>query len=110
LDSDLAELYMVEVRTLKQTVRRHLNRFPEDFMFQVTGPEWIALKELIEKQEDNSLRSQSVILEKGGSGKHSKYLPFVFTEQGVAMLSSVLSSPRAVAVNIQIMRIFVKMR
>jgi hypothetical protein len=79
-------------------------------MFQVTGPEWIVLKELIEKQEDNSLRSQSVILERGRSGQHSKYLPFVFTEQGVAMLSSVLSSPRAVAVNIQIMRIFVKMR
>ena len=79
-------------------------------MFQLSGPEWLNLRELIENQYHSSLRSQIVILEKNGPGQHSKYLPFIFTEQGVAMLLSVLKSPGAVSVNIQIMRIFVKMR
>jgi hypothetical protein len=91
-------------------VRRNLERFPTDFMFQLSGPEWSSLRELIENQYHSSLRSQIVILEKNGPGQHTKYLPFVFTEQGVAMLSSVLKSPGAVSVNIQIMRIFVRMR
>jgi phage regulator Rha-like protein len=99
LDSDLADLYGVEVRTLNQAVRRNINRFPEDFMLQLTPSEY------------ESLRSQIVILDNpGGRGRHRKYLPYAFTEQGVAMLSSVLKSERAVEVNIQIVRTFVKLR
>ena len=92
LDRDLAELYGVETKQLKRAVRRHIDRFPADFMFDLTIDEY------------NSLRCQIGTLE--GKGKHSKYLPMAFTEQGVAMLSSVLKSDRAIQVNIQIMRIF----
>ncbi len=95
LDSDLAKLYGVETRILKQAVRRNIERFPSDFMFE------------LKKEEYDSLRSQFVTLKRG---KHSKYLPFAFTEQGVAMLSSVLNSKRAISVNISIMRAFVKLR
>lgn len=95
LDSDLAVLYDVEVRILKQAVKRNIERFPSDFLFELT------------KEESDSLRSQFVILKRG---KHSKYLPFAFTEQGVAMLSGILNSKRAVEVNIEIMRTFVKLR
>jgi len=97
LDSDLAELYQVETRALIQGVKRNLGRFPADFMFQLNN------------QEDEALRSQIVTLKKG-RGQHRKYLPYVFTEQGVAMLSSVLNSERAIEVNIAIMRTFVKLR
>nr|MBC7614370.1 ORF6N domain-containing protein [Pseudopedobacter sp.] len=96
LDKDLAELYGVETRVLNQAVRRNIDRFPKDFMFELTPSEY------------ESLRSQFVTLKTRGS--HSKYLPHVFTEQGVAMLSSVLNSKQAIQVNIQIMRIFTKMR
>jgi len=95
LDRDLAALYGVEVRTLKQAVRRNKDRFPPDFMIELTN------------EESHLLRSQSVILE---PGKYSKYPPFAFTEQGVAMLSSVLRSKRAIQVNIQIMRAFTQLR
>ncbi|ARV13889.1 ORF6N domain-containing protein [Polaribacter sp. SA4-12] len=95
LDSHLAELYQVETKVLKRQVRRNINRFPDDFMFEIT------------KEEYESLRSQFGTLKRG---EHSKYLPIVFTEQGVAMLSSVLNSDRAIAVNIKIIRIFSKMR
>ena len=95
LDTDLADLYGVETRVLKQAVRRNLNRFPSDFMFQLT------------KKEYQSLRSQIVILKRG---QHTKYLSFAFSEQGVAMLSSVLNSDKAVQVNIAIMRAFVQLR
>ena len=95
LDRDLAELYGVETKALKQAVRRNLTRFPEDFMFDLT------------KEESRSLRSQNVTLKRG---QHSKYLPFAFTEQGVAMLSSTLNSERAIEVNIAIMRAFVHLR
>ncbi|MCM0605753.1 MAG: ORF6N domain-containing protein [Xanthomonadaceae bacterium] len=98
LDSDLAELYGVLTHRLNQQVRRNLDRFPDDFMFQLTESEW------------DSLRSQIVILKNGSRGKHKKYLPFVFTEQGVAMLSGVLHSPRAIQVNLAIMRTFVQLR
>ena len=91
LDRDLAELYGVETRALKQAVRRNIKRFPEDFMFELT------------EDENQALRSQNVILKRG---QHSKYLPFAFTEQGVSMLSSVLNSERAIQVNILIMRAF----
>jgi phage regulator Rha-like protein len=95
LDSDLARLYGVETRVLKQAVRRNKKRFPDDFMFELT------------KEENRVLRSQNVTLERG---KYSKYLPFAFTEQGVAMLSSILNSERAIEVNIEIMRAFVRVR
>lgn len=97
LDKDLAELYGVETRVLNQAVRRNIKRFPEDFMFQLN------------KDEYDFLRSQFVTL-KIGRGEHSKYLPYVFTEQGVAMLSSVLRSDTAIEVNIRIMRAFVAVR
>jgi len=96
LDSDLAELYKVETRTLIQAVKRNINRFPSDFMFQLNY------------QEVASLRSQIVTSKPGRGGR--RYLPYVFTEQGVAMLSSVLNSERAIEVNIAIMRAFVKLR
>jgi len=94
LDKDLAELYGVETKVLKQAVRRNINRFPADFMFELT------------KDESKNLRSQFVTSSWGGA----RYLPMVFTEQGVAMLSSVLKSERAIHVNIQIMRTFTKLR
>ncbi len=97
LDYDLAALYETETRILKQAVRRNIERFPEDFMFELTEKEY------------NSLRSQFVILKKG-RGQHSKFLPFAFTEQGVAMLSSVLKSDKAIEINISIMRTFVTIR
>lgn len=103
LDRDLAKLYGVPVKALNQAVKRNIKRFPEDFMFQLS---W---------QELESLRSQFVTLKKSNPGlsergKHIKYLPNVFTEHGVAMLSSVLNSERAIQVNILIMRAFTKLR
>ena len=95
LDRELALLYGVETKVLKQAVRRNIKRFPDDFMFELT------------KEENQSLRSQFVTLKRG---QHSKYLPFAFTEHGVAMLSSVLNSDRAIQVNIQIMRAFTQLR
>ena len=95
LSTDLADLYEVEPRALVQAVKRNLDRFPADFIFQLT---W---------QEVLRLRSQSVILKRGSN---IKYAPYAFTEQGVAMLSSVLRGRRAVQVNIEIMRAFVRLR
>jgi phage regulator Rha-like protein len=95
LDTDLASMYDVPVKVLMQSVKRNANRFPTDFMFQ------------IELNEAVAIRSQFVTLKRGG---HRKYMPYVFTEQGVAMLSSVLRSERAVQVNIQIIRTFTKLR
>ena len=96
LDADLAGLYAVETKVLLQAVKRNLERFPEDFMFQLTD------------QEFARLRSQIVTSNSGRGGR--RYQPYAFTEQGVAMLSSVLRSPRAIAVNIEIMRAFVRLR
>lgn len=98
LDFDLAALYGVETRVLKQAVRRNITRFPPDFMFELTRAEY------------NFLRSQIVTLKAQGTGTHSKYTPFAFTEQGVSMLSSVLNSKKAIEVNISIIRAFVVMR
>lgn len=95
LDADLAELYGVEVRQLKRQVRRNRERFPDDFLLELSDPEL------------EILRCQIGTL---GWGRYSKYLPFAFTEQGVAMLSSVLRSSRAIQVNIAIMRVFVQLR
>ena len=97
LDYDLAELYNVETKRLKESVKRSLFRFPDDFMFDLT------------RNEYNFLRSQNTTLEKG-RGKHSKFNPYAFTEQGVAMLSSILNSKKAIEMNIQIVRTFVLMR
>ena len=97
LDFELAELYEVEVGQLKRQVRRNIDRFPKDFMFELT------------KDEYSSLRCQNGII-KAGRGQHSKYLPFAFTEEGVAMLSGILRSKTAIQVNINIMRAFVAIR
>ena len=94
LDSDLAKLYGVKTKVLIQAVKRNIIRFPGDFMYQLT------------KQEVANLRSQFVTSRWGGK----RYLPYVFTQEGVAMLSSVLNSPKAIQVNIHIMRAFVKLR
>ncbi len=109
LDSDLAELYSVSTKRLNEAVKRNLDRFPDDFMFQLTENEVeILISQIaISNSGQSSLRSQSATLKRG---QHRKYLPYAFTEQGVAMLSSVLRSPRAVAVNIAIMRTFVQLR
>ena len=118
LDFDLAELYGVETRTLNQAVKRNRERFPEDFMFQLT---WKEVDELVRSQIvildgktrtipskiKRNPRSQTVILE---SGKNLKFRPYAFTEQGIGMLSGVLNSPRAVQVHVAIIRMFVQLR
>jgi hypothetical protein len=96
MDADLAALYDVPTKAFNQAIQRNMGRFPEDFMFQLT------------EEEFAGLRSQFVTSKKGRGGR--RYLPYVFTEQGVAMLSGVLNSHRAVQVNIAIMRAFVRMR
>ncbi|MBI4243345.1 MAG: ORF6N domain-containing protein, partial [Planctomycetes bacterium] len=95
VDRDLADLYSVEVKHLKRQVKRNIGRFPSDFMIQLS------------KEEYDSLRCHFGVLKRG---RHSKYLPYAFTEQGVAMLSSVLNSEKAIHVNIAVMRTFVKLR
>ncbi|MCK9382017.1 MAG: ORF6N domain-containing protein [Sulfuritalea sp.] len=123
LDTDLAVMYGVEARALNQAVARNRTRFPDDFMFQVSADEYEHIRSQFVTSSDakdshssqsvmsgkkgESLRSQTVI-SKGRGGR--RYLPYAFTEQGVAMLSSVLRSPRAVEVNIAIMRTFVQLR
>lgn len=133
LDFDLAAMYGVETRVLNQSVKRNVERFPDDFMFQLTKGELDILKSqfviskmtkiqvdenlisqnatsnIHDSESVGALTSQNVIL-KNGRGQHSKYLPYVFTEQGVAMLSSVLRSPLAIQVNIGIIRAFVEIR
>ena len=96
LDSDLADLYQVETKNLNKAINRNRTRFPEDFMFQLTAEEW------------ESLRFQSGTSNPGRGGR--RYLPYAFTEHGVVMLSSVLSSERAVQMNIAIVRAFVQLR
>ncbi len=94
MDFDLAEMYQVETKVLKQSVKRNSTRFPPDFMFELTTAEW------------DSLRSQIVTSNRGGI----RYMPYAFTEHGVAMLSSVLRSERAIEINIQIVRAFISIR
>ena len=102
LDRDLAKLYGVEVKRLNEQVKRNIKRFPPDFMYQLTKEEVVILK-----SQFATSRSQFATLKQG---ENIKYLPYVFTQEGVAMLSSVLNSERAIKVNIQIMRAFVKLR
>jgi phage regulator Rha-like protein len=109
-DSDLAWLYGVTTKRLNEQVKRNKKRFPdEDFMFQLTKNESDILVSQIVTPSEESLRSQFATL-KTSRGKHRKYLPLVFTEQGVAMLSSVLNSERAIQVNIQIIKTFTRLR
>ena len=126
LDKDLAELYGVETKVLNQAWKRNIERFPEEFCFQLTKEEVEILRSQIAalntenissrsqtatlNTENEILRSQIVTLRSGEWGKHSKYLPYAFTEQGVAMLASILKSETAVKVSIQIMNAFVQMR
>ena len=106
IDSDLAELYQVETKVLIQAVKRNTKRFPEDFMFQLTLNELESLRFQFGTLNKDNLRSQFVTSSWGGR----RYLPYAFTEQGVAMLSSVLKSERAIMVNIQIIRTFIKLK
>ena len=136
LDRDLAELYGVGTKVLNQAVKRNIERFPEDFMFKLNKGEWVVLRSQIATLKESttsadteeigiietSLRSQIVTLKddkncmtsqpvmSNGRGQHSKYLPYAFTELGIAMLSSVLRSETAIQVNINIMRAFVAIR
>ena len=107
IDFDLAELYGVETRSLNQAVKRNDSRFPGDFMFRLSKKEWESLRSQIVIRSGQSNSSQFVMSSKKHRG--SVYLPYAFTEQGVAMLSSVLKSETAIRVNIQIIRIFTRM-
>lgn len=123
LDRDLAELYGTETKFLNLAVKRNSKRFPKDFMFQLSHEEWEELRLQIETLEagnslglqnatsnkPKSLRLQNATLKKG-RGQHAKYLPYVFTEQGVAMLSGVINSDKAISMNIAIMRAFVEIK
>ena len=99
LDFDLAQLYEVPTKVLNQAVKRNIQRFPEDFMFELTREEY-----------NDILRSQFVTLRSGGHGTHSKYNPYAFTEHGVTMLASILKSEKAVQMNIAIVRAFIALR
>lgn len=113
LDFDLAALYGVETKRLNEQVKRNIERFPEDFMFQLTKGEWVILQSQIattnqSENEDNNLLQSQIATTKGMRMKRS--LPYAFTENGVAMLSSVLRSPLAIQMNIGIMRVFTEIR
>lgn len=107
LDFDLAQLYDVETKVLNQAVKRNIKRFPGDFMFQLTKGEFEILRsQTVTLKACDSLRSQSVTSNRGGV----RYLPYAFTEQGVAMLSGIINSDKAINMNIAIMRAFVEVR
>lgn len=107
LDFDIARLYETETKRLKETVKRNIKRFPSDFMFELTKEEFENLRFQIESLEaSDSLRSQSATSNRGGT----RYMPYAFTEQGVAMLSGILNSDKAINMNIAIMRAFVEVR
>ena len=111
LDKDLASLYETETKSLNLAVKRNIKRFPKDFMFQLSKEEFEVLRfqiEILEKSQ-KPLRLQNETL-KSSRGQHSKYLPYAFTEQGVAMLSGILNSDKAINMNIAIMRAFVEIR
>ena len=110
LDTDLAVLYGVEARVLNQSVARNRNRFPDDFMFQLTTEEWTAMRSKIVISSTATGTNSSQIVMSSRKNRGIAYRPYAFTEQGVAMLSSVLRSQHAVEVNIAIMRTFVQLR
>ena len=115
LDSDLAQLYGVPTKRLNEQIKRNIDRFPEDFCFQLNAEEWASLKSQMAipsqgpQEEDASLRSQNATL-KTGRGRHRKFLPLVFTEHGALQAANVLNSPQAVRMGIYVIRAFVKMR
>ena len=113
LDSDLAELYNVETKNLKRAVRANIERFPDDFMFELTKEEYDSLRcknfTLKSEENENALRCKN-FTSNSGRGKHSKYPPFAFTREGIAMLSGLLRSEIAVKANINIMRAFFQMQ
>ncbi|MCK4968802.1 MAG: ORF6N domain-containing protein, partial [Candidatus Aenigmarchaeota archaeon] len=110
LDEDLAMLYDVETKVLNQTVKRNIDRFPNDFMFQLSELDYNILRsQNVTLKNTQNLKSQNATLD-DRRGLHRKYLPYVFTEQGVASLSGILKSKKAIEINIQIMRAFVSMR
>ena len=109
LDTDLADLYGVEARVLNQSVTRNRSRFPDDFMFQLTTEEWTTMRsQIVMSSPANTGLTSQIVMSNNRGGRRT--LPYAFTEQGVAMLSSVLRSQRAVEVNIAIMRTFVQLR
>jgi phage regulator Rha-like protein len=110
LDRDLAALYEVEIRVLNQAVKRNIKRFPKDFMFQLTKEEFESLRFQIETSESNNSLTSQIVTLKAGRGQHRKFMPYAFTEQGVAMLSGILNSDKAINMNIAIMRAFVEVR
>lgn len=110
LDKDLAALYEVETKVFNQAVKRNMKRFPEDFMFQITKAEWDSILNQLESLENSDLSRSQIVTLKTGRGHNLKYLPYAFTEQGVAMLSGVLNSDRAISMNIAVMRAFVEIR
>lgn len=110
LDKDLAFLYEIETKVLNQAVKRNIKRFPKDFMFQLNKEEFEDIRlQITNLKNDDSSRSQIVTL-KNQRGQNLKYFPFAFTEQGVAMLSGVINSEKAISMNIAIMRAFVAVR
>jgi hypothetical protein len=109
LDFDLAQLYEVETKALKQAVKRNMKRFPEDFMFRLTFGEWQSIRsQAVTASESTSMRSQIVTASQ--NKRNTNVTPYAFTEQGVAMLSAVLHSDKAIDMNIAIMRAFVELR
>ena len=110
LDFDLATLYEVETRVLNQTVKRNLRRFPEDFMFQLSGFEWEIISEQIEKLNPLANPSSQFVMIGIPKNRKGKYLPYAFTEQGFGILSGILNSDKAISMNIAIMRAFVQVR
>lgn len=114
LDVDLAQVYGVETKRLNEQVKRNADRFPEDFMLQLTAEEWDNLQSQIATSSanpdmDGSLRSQFATL-KPGRGRHRKYMPYAFTEHGAIMAASILNSPEATAMSVFVVRAFVQMR
>ena len=110
LDSDLAAFYGVEARALNQAVARNRGRFPQDFMFRLSAEEYESIRSQFVAASKGAARNSSQIVMSSRKHRGASYRPYAFTEQGVAMLSSVLRSPRAVEVNIAIMRTFVQLR
>lgn len=110
LDFDLAALYEVVTKVLNQAVKRHINRFPKDFMFRLTPEEWEAVRSQIVTGSETKITMRSQIVTASQSKRNTKVTPYSFTEQGVAMLSGILNSDKAIAMNIAIMRAFVEIR
>ena len=111
LDFDLAFLYEVETRALNQSIKRNIKRFPDDFMFKLTVKEWESIRsQIVTGYENDNNSSSQIVMMNIPQNRTGKYLPYAFTEQGVAMLSGILNSDKAVKMNIAIMRAFVDVR